>query len=113
MVEVTDWCGLQSGKKTDKSALFETFTGTFDTAPMISECRLSLECRVVKTVEFEVDTVYFGEVVGVYADSDAVKGDGPDWRKVNPLIFTFPDKGYWKLGDYVAEAWSVGTEFEG
>jgi hypothetical protein len=35
----------------------------------------------------------------------------PDWRKIAPLIFTFPDKGYWTLGERVAQAWSVGKGF--
>jgi flavin reductase (DIM6/NTAB) family NADH-FMN oxidoreductase RutF len=112
LVEATDWCGLNSGEQTDKSGVFETFTEKLDTAPMIKHCRLTVECKVFQTVEFSIDTVYFGEIVGVYADAEAVKGDGPDWRKVAPLIFTFPDKGYWELGDYVAEAWSIGTEYE-
>jgi len=112
MVQITDWCGMQSGKKTDKSGLFDLFTGNLENAPMIRECRLTMQCKVVRTVPFEVDTVYFGEIVEVYADEDAVKGDAPDWEKVDPLIFTFPDKGYWKLGQYVAEAWSIGTEYE-
>jgi len=112
LVEATDWCGLHSGKRTDKSGVFETFTGELAHAPMVRACRLTAECRVVRTVEFEVDTVYFGEVVGVYVDGDALAGDRPDWAKVAPLLFTFPDKGYWKLGDRLAEAWSVGTHYE-
>ena len=80
---------------------------------MIKQCRLTVECKVFKTVEFSIDTVYFGEIVGVYADEEVLKDGAPDWKKVAPLIFTFPDKGYWELGDYVAEAWSAGTEFEG
>jgi flavin reductase (DIM6/NTAB) family NADH-FMN oxidoreductase RutF len=111
LVEATDWCGLHSGEQTDKSAAFEIFYEKLDTAPMIKQCRLTAECKVTKTVEFSIDKVYFGEIVGVYADKNALKGDAPDWEKVAPLIFTFPDKGYWKLGDYLAEAWSAGTEF--
>jgi flavin reductase (DIM6/NTAB) family NADH-FMN oxidoreductase RutF len=113
LVEATDWCGLHSGKQTDKSGVFDTFTEKLDTAPMIRQCRITVECRVLQTLEFAVDTVYFGEVIGVYADEDALKDGTPDWKKVAPLIFTFPDKGYWELGEYVAEAWSIGTEFEG
>jgi flavin reductase (DIM6/NTAB) family NADH-FMN oxidoreductase RutF len=113
LVEVTDWCGLHSGEQTDKSTVFEIFTEKLDTAPMIKRCRLTVECKVVKTVKFSIDTVYFGEIVGVYADEEVHKGGAPDWEKVAPLIFTFPDKGYWGLGDYVAEAWSIGTEYEG
>ena len=113
MVAAADWCGLHSGKNTDKSGVFETFTEELDTAPMIRQCRLTMECRLVQTVEFKVDTVYFGEIVGVYADGDALADGAPDWKKINPLIFTFPDKGYWTLGDWVAEAWSAGKEYDG
>lgn len=93
--------------------MFDSFTGKLDTAPMIRQCRLAEECRLVKTAEFSVDTVYFGSIVGICADENALKDGTPDWKKVVPLIFTFPDKGYWELGDYVAEAWSVGLEYHG
>ena len=111
LVEATDWCGLQSGKRTDKSAVFETFAGELSHAPMVAACRLTAECRVVKTVEFAVDTVYFGEVVSVYADGEAVVDGNPDWARIAPLLFTFPDKGYWTLGKRLAEAWSVGKNY--
>jgi flavin reductase (DIM6/NTAB) family NADH-FMN oxidoreductase RutF len=110
-VEATDWCGLESGKKTDKSKVFDTFPGDETGAPMIRECRLTAECRLQRTEPLAVDTVYFGEIVGVYADEEALTAGAPDWKKIAPLLFTFPDKGYWKLGDYVAEAWCVGKRF--
>jgi flavin reductase (DIM6/NTAB) family NADH-FMN oxidoreductase RutF len=113
LVEATDWCGLHSGEQTDKSDVFEIFTETIDTAPMIKQCRLTVECKVVQAVEFQIDKVYFGEIVGVYADEHAQKEGAPLWKEIAPLIFTFPDKGYWKLGEYVAEAWSIGTEYDG
>jgi flavin reductase (DIM6/NTAB) family NADH-FMN oxidoreductase RutF len=111
MVAAADWCGLATGATTDKSAVFETFPGEATGAPMISRCRLSAECRLLSTVPFSVDTVYFGEVVGVWADEEVLDGGQPDWPKVDPLIFTFPDKGYWKLGEWVARAWSVGKGY--
>lgn len=111
LVEATDWCGIHSGKRTDKGKVFETFAGELETAPMIKACRLTAECRVVRTVEFPVDTVYFGEVVSVFVDEGALEGGTPDWSRIAPLLFTFPDKGYWLLGDRVAEAWSVGKGY--
>jgi flavin reductase (DIM6/NTAB) family NADH-FMN oxidoreductase RutF len=111
LVEATDWCGMHSGKRTDKGAIFETFSGELENAPMIRRCRLTAECRLLRTVEFPVDTVYFGEVMNIYADESALKDGAPDWRRIDPLIFTFPDKGYWKLGEFVAEAWSVGKRY--
>jgi flavin reductase (DIM6/NTAB) family NADH-FMN oxidoreductase RutF len=50
MAEVTDYCGLVSGKKYEKSALLETFYGKVKTAPMIRECPFNVECKVVQTV---------------------------------------------------------------
>jgi flavin reductase (DIM6/NTAB) family NADH-FMN oxidoreductase RutF len=78
---------------------------------MIRDCRLTAECRLVKTVPFEVDTVYFGEVVHVWVDDDVAPGGKLDWSMVDPLLFTFPDKGYWRLGQWVAEAWKVGRAY--
>ena len=111
LVAATDWCGLKSGKKHDKSRIFEIFSGELKGAPMIKTCRLAAECSLIKTMPFEMDTVYFGRVVTVYVDDEVLTEGTPDWRKINPLLFTFPDKGYWRLGDYVAEAWRVGKDF--
>ena len=111
-VEATDWCGIRSGARVDKSQVFETFQGELARAPMIQACRLTAECRLLHTVPFAVDTVYFGEVVNVYVD-DAVLHDGEvDWKRIDPLLFTFPDSGYWRLGDWVARAWQVGRDYE-
>ena len=111
LVKATDWCGLVSGAKVDKSAVFTVVPGEQTGAPMIAECRLTAECRVRHTVPLEVDTVWIGDVVGVWADAEVLTDGDVDWRKLAPLLFTFPDAGYWRLGDYVARAWSVGKGY--
>lgn len=111
LVQATDWCGLNSGKRVDKTRVFETFPGQETGAPMIEACRLTAECRVIQVAPFDVDTVYFGEVVAVYADDDVLTDGKPDWSRVAPMLFTFPDKAYWELGPRVAGAWSVGKSF--
>lgn len=111
LVEATDWCGLVSGRNVDKSKAFHTIPGSVTGAPLITECRLGAECRLVDTKAFAADTVYFGEVVGVTVDEEVLTNGSLDWSKVAPMLFTFPDKSYWKLGERVAEAWSVGKGF--
>lgn len=109
-VVITDYCGLVSGDKVDKSTLFETFTGTLPGAPMIASCALTAECRLVQSIPFGVDTLYLAEIVSVHAD-EAILTDGQvDWHKLRPLLFTFPDAGYWAMGEYLAKAWSVGKQ---
>ncbi|MFX1477944.1 MAG: flavin reductase family protein, partial [Promethearchaeota archaeon] len=44
----TDYCGVVSGKDVDKSKLFNIFYGNLKTAPMIRECPVNLECKVLK-----------------------------------------------------------------
>ena len=46
----------------------------------------------------------------MYADEEGLTGGRPDWWKLKPLIFTFPDKSYCKLGEYHGRAWSVGKK---
>jgi flavin reductase (DIM6/NTAB) family NADH-FMN oxidoreductase RutF len=112
LVTATDWCGLVSGAKTDKSAVFEVVAGEQTGAPLIQECRLTAECRLLQSVPFAVDTAFFGEIVGVWADEETLTDGEPDWRKISPLLFTFPDASYWRLGDWAARAWSVGKGYE-
>ena len=63
----TDYCGLVSGRNVDKSDIFHTFYGELKTAPMIEEFPITCECRFTgQKIEFEMDVVYFGEVIQVY-----------------------------------------------
>jgi flavin reductase (DIM6/NTAB) family NADH-FMN oxidoreductase RutF len=109
-VVVTDYCGLVSGDKVDKGTLFETFTGELAAAPMIASFPLTAECRLIQSVPFGVDTLYLAEIVTVHAEEAVLTGENVDWHKLHPLIFTFPDSGYWRMGEYVAKAWSVGKQ---
>ena len=58
MVEVTDYCGIVSGKKVKKNELFETFYGRLKTAPMIKECPINMECRLFDTLNFESHDIF-------------------------------------------------------
>lgn len=109
-VVVTDYCGLVSGDKVDKGALFETFIGALDAAPMISAFPLTAECRLVKSVPLGVDTLYIAEIVGVHAEEEVLTDGEVDWSKVRPLLFTFPAPSYWRLGDFAGRAWSIGKQ---
>ncbi|MBD3237546.1 MAG: flavin reductase family protein [Candidatus Eisenbacteria bacterium] len=110
LVAAADYCGIRSGAKIDKSRALEVFRGELPGVPLAAGCRLSCECKLLQRVPLDVDTVYLAEVLHVYVDEEALSDDQIDWRKVDPLIFTFPDKGYWKLGAFVARAWEIGRQ---
>lgn len=112
MAEAVDYCGLVSGRKVDKSKLFENFYGKLKTAPMIAQCPLNLECKVVKNVDFGgTNEIYIGEIVQAYTDDRYMTGKLPDIKKIDPLIFSMHDNNYWALGDHVGKAWNIGKKF--
>jgi flavin reductase (DIM6/NTAB) family NADH-FMN oxidoreductase RutF len=109
LLEKTDYCGLVSGANVDKSKVFEVFYGTLKTAPMISECPLTMECRLVQAIDLPTNTLFIGEIVGAYADGEIWKDKKPDFRFINPLLLTMPDNTYWTLGKAVGKAWKAGA----
>ena len=108
LLEKTDYCGLVSGEKADKSHVFDVFYGPLKTAPMIKECPVTLECRLVQTVPLPTHTLFIGEIAGVYADGRVIKDGKPDFPEINPLFLTMPDNRYWTLRKYAGNAWSAG-----
>ena len=110
LVRETDYCGLVSGSKEDKSRVFEVFYGDLKTAPMIKECPVSMECALVKTIELEMDTLFIGEITGVYSEERYLTGGKLDTEKIHPFMLTMPDNYYFGLGEKIAQAWSIGRQ---
>jgi len=109
---VTDYCGLVSGKKVDKSKLFDVFYGKLKTAPMIRECPINMECRLIQTVDFPKHDVFIGEIVETYVDEEYLTDGIVDFAKVQPILFVMNDTSYWKLGQRLANAWDIGKSFK-
>lgn len=111
MAQATDYCGIASGRDTDKSVLFETFYGKLETAPMIRQCPLNLECRLADTLDYGgTNEVFIGEIVEVYAAEEYLTDGLPDIRKIKPIIFSMHDNTYWKVGEYLGRAWDLGKK---
>lgn len=112
LLEKTDYCGIVSGKTTDKSGVFDVFYGSLRTAPMIRECPVTLECTLVQAVALPSHTLFIGEIAGAYADSRVIKDGKPDFPAIDPLFLTMPDNRYWALGTYAGDAWSAGKHLK-
>ena len=72
MVDITDYTGLVSGRNVDKSGLFEIFYGQLKSAPMIKLCPLSMECKVIQTVDLPTNTFFISEIIDIYSDQRIV-----------------------------------------
>lgn len=108
MVKVTDYCGLVSGKKIDKSSLFNNFFGSMGKAPMIEECPLNMECKLIEYVDMRTHDIFIGEVMATYCNQEIMTDGKVDFSKVRPILFAMNDKSYWKLGHRLGEAWGEG-----
>jgi flavin reductase (DIM6/NTAB) family NADH-FMN oxidoreductase RutF len=108
MVEKTDYTGLVSGKRVDKSDLFEVFYGELKAAPMISECPLSIECNLSQTVDLPTNSFFIAEIVNIYTEEQFLSDGSPDMKKIKPFVLTMPDNNFWALGENIGKAWNAG-----
>lgn len=105
---LTDYLGLVHGYEEDKTRHLEVFYGALEKAPMVRQCPASMECQLFQTVEMPGGYLFIGQVMATYA-SEAVLTEGDlDFAKLQPFLLTMPGNAYWKLGERVGEAWSIG-----
>lgn len=107
-----DYCGVVSGRKDpDKAATcgWTMVPSTQISSPMIAECPLNMECRVLKQVEAGKGAFLVAEIVETHVDEEALVGGEIDAKLLDPLIFG-ADGQYYALGERVAKAFSVGKQ---
>jgi flavin reductase (DIM6/NTAB) family NADH-FMN oxidoreductase RutF len=112
LVKAVDYVGLVSGARTDKSKILESFQGVLQYAPMIRNCPLTVECKVVTTVDLPGNELFIGEMVGVYTEERYLTDGKPDIEKIKPFLLTMPDNKYREIGKIVGSAWSIGKDFQ-
>ena len=99
-------------KRFNQSDLFDIFYGRLKSAPLIKECPINVECRVVEKVKLTTNYLFVGEVVGVHAEDSILTDGHPDPEKVNPFVLSMPDNRFWGLVDCVGRAWHEGKSFK-
>ncbi|ACO86697.1 flavin reductase family protein [Clostridium botulinum] len=108
LVQKTDYCGIVSGHKTDKSNLFTSFYDELGKAPMVEECTMNFLCKVIQTIPVFDFQMFLGEIEAVYINEECMTDDKPDPLKINPLIMM--DSNYYDLGKDVGTLFKTGLE---
>ena len=110
LMTATDYCGVVSGRKTDKSGVFELFYGQSEHAPMIRACPVTMECSLHQTLRLGEHDIFIAEIIQTHADPAVLtdKGDDIDVSKVRPLLFDMALKNYWSLGQPLGTCWKEG-----
>lgn len=108
----TDYCGIMTGKKTDKAALFEVFYGELRTAPMIRQCPVNMELKLHDVLNLGKHEIFIGELFQTYADDRVMTNEKIDIAKLQPLLFDMASKNYWSLGQPIGGCWNVGKSLK-
>ena len=113
-VKEVDYCGTISGRDADKVKVcgFNVFYGDLQTPPLIEQCPLNLECRVIHLLNLGSHTFVIGHVEGSFISEDCVTDGKPDAEKIRPMIFDMEASTYLAFGKVVAKVYSVGRELK-
>jgi flavin reductase (DIM6/NTAB) family NADH-FMN oxidoreductase RutF len=101
LCQVTDYCGIVSGRDVDKfkETGLSPEPSTVIKTPSISECPLSLECRLKEVIHLGVHDLFLGEVVAVTADESVLNGDRIQVSNLNAISYMPPTSEYWSLNE--------------
>ena len=114
-VKEADYVGMASGRDVDKftKLKFTPIKSDLVNAPYIQEFPLILECKLLHTIEIGLHTQFIGEILDVKAE-EAILGEKqiPQLEKINQFLFSPGTLSYYKIGDYIGGAFSIGKEFE-
>lgn len=111
----TDWIGMASGYEHDKIAEvgWTTTKSEFVNAPVVNELKLTIECKVVKTVDIGSHTQITGEVVNIQADESILDERGKyDLAKLNTITYDEEQFVYRTVGGKTADAFKAGLVYK-
>ncbi|MGO9122626.1 MAG: flavin reductase family protein [Desulfomonilaceae bacterium] len=114
-VKEADYFGMVSGKSENKFAQAGLTPVKAETvnAPYVKEFPLILECKVIHTIEIGLHTQFIGQILDVKVDEEYLTPKGyPDIEKIKPFLFAVEASGYYGLGPYLGDAFSVGREIQ-
>lgn len=111
-----DFCGTTAGAKTDKFAAtgLTLVPSTVVDTPLIKECPFNLECQLAEEVSAGNYKVVLGLIVEAHADEEILRdadGDIVEMSALDPLVYIAGAREYWRLGEKVADAYSIGRRF--
>ena len=113
MAKAVDFCGVRSGRDTDKAkqtGLQYMTADKLETAPAVQGSPVSLCCRVRQMIELGSHDMFLGEIVSVMIRKDLLDEKGGLHLEKAGLI-TYSHGLYQKLGEVIGFfGWSVARE---
>jgi len=113
LLKETDYCGIKSGSKVNKTEAcqFKVFYGKLGNAPLIEQCPVNLECRVMYTLSLGSHSLFIGRIEETYVSETCLIDGKPDIDKIKPFLYVVePTRQYRAFGQILAGAFRVGLE---
>ena len=110
-VKQADLAGICSGRDTNKFAAagLTPVRSSLVDAPYAQEFPLVIECSVIHTFDLGLHKQFVGQIMDVKAE-ESILGQGGliEVAKLQPFIFAPHDGGYYRVGDFIGQAFSIG-----
>lgn len=110
LVKKVDFCGIYSGNRKDKSKIFQVYYGVLKTAPLIEDCPVNLECKVMQSIHLGSHTLVIGEIIETYINDNCLTDGDADAEKIDPLVYSTGTAQYHRLGEVIGRAFHIGKE---
>jgi flavin reductase (DIM6/NTAB) family NADH-FMN oxidoreductase RutF len=115
MLKAVDRCGTTTGRRVDKFAEFglTPASATVVRPPLIAECPVNLECKVIGIEVVGDHDLFKGEVVATHIDDTLLDEQGrvrPERLDVLCFMFNLNFRGeYWSLGRKLGDMGFTGS----
>lgn len=99
-VSIVDYCGHVSGREVDKWAAcgLTPAPASQVRVPLIAECPIALECRVLHRLALGSHELFVGQVLAVQADEEVLADQGRlDYERAQLLAYA--GGYYWRLSE--------------
>ena len=113
-----DFCGITSGKDTDKfkETGLTRLASKIVQSPIIKECPLNLECELIEANIVGQTNHFIGKIMETHIDTDKL-GDTGDYTSfdiaaIDPLIYIGGAREYRRLGEKVGDAYQIGKSLK-
>ncbi len=112
MLKETDYTGSVSGKKADKSNVFDYELGEMGT-PVISKSPLTMECTVADIYNTPNFESFICTVDNTYVSEEHLDDNGKiNYNTLKPVLFEFPTYQYLRTGDVIGKCLSFAKKSE-
>jgi flavin reductase (DIM6/NTAB) family NADH-FMN oxidoreductase RutF len=106
-----DYFGIVSGRMANKFDIsgLTPIKSTLVNAPYIEEFPFALECKLIHKIEIGLHTQFIGEILDIKAEEGVLDEKGKlDIEKVRPIFYAPGAKVYYRMGEFLGEAFSIG-----